>query len=1162
MDNPLYNIGTGLIDINATTVSTDTLITDDINSQSGIININLSSLSNVQNLTANGFIISPNITSLSNAHIALSNAHITLSNAHINLSNAHLNLSNSFISYSNTFLKVSGCNLYMFSNLCIGTSSATQQLTLTASIQASNVHTSNLIVYRGSNVLDTDAKIDYNKWIKNGPVMTDDTGVIIIPLPVIVNIYNNINPSINTDTGGNGDENYDPNNNSSNIFVHWRNVIYHPFYCRTGTDEQVAFGSNVFIEKTSKIYGVDSVDLTKTDAGRTRRLDTNLLNPTVFYDFANQEMFLKVINCSSNINTSNIRTSNITTSNITTSNVNTSNINTINITTSNITSSNVNASNVSTASFTAINSFSSNLVASNCFSSNIVNVNLWSSNISSSNVSSCNYYGINGYLSNILTSNLFSSNITTSNLSTNLLQSTSINSQTGIITTITATTITTNNITACNIQNFSNDYYSFSNQSWKFNGSNIWHGSNEFAIAIGKSNATEKLDIVGNIKASGGGSFTNNNFVISSNTSAVHSLIINNSNILRTDGNIGNHFLTHLNNLAGNQTFTGTAGDTYDPKTQSSNLYTNWNSVLWKPIYQDNLFNLGFSSNVFFNRFSQLCTTESAWDYSKTSNGMFKTFSSPFVRSNVVIDFNTYTATLCNVITSNATINFNLTTSNIRTSNLLTSNITTSNITTSNIYGLNANLSNLWASNVGINQLNPLYNLDVNGGARIQTNLLVNRDIICTSNATFGSNVGIGTINPAYKLDVIGNARINSSFIGDVGFGSTTAGFAHTSRVDTASYALAQLNDGTTNLNSAPGRPIHFRTNGVIFMTMSNGWLGIGTPNPAYSLDVNGASAFRNGNANVSWSKNQMLFGFNGTNTYQHSINTRHQAGGGNQNSFDFMLWNNNVSSTTIGTINAMSITATGVGVMTSNPVYALDVLSNNMRVQGGASLTSPTILYLNPTGVANTTSQIQFVSDANFITCTDSNNYYFISNIGGGHNIYYCSGGHNFSGTARFSEMQVRGSSVIEFGQGVGGKEVSAGKVGYQTFTIGALDIVGAGATGSFRGVKIWDDLTVNNSIKIGAGDFFKGFKIVTQKVSDSMSYLVSETWTITHNLGTSSFEVFFAFRDTTNTSIEDSFTARCIGRTTTTATVRVRRADSIGWGTGPTMVCLFIAT
>jgi hypothetical protein len=52
----------------------------------------------------------------------------------------------------------------------------------------------------------------------------------------------------------------------------------------------------------------------------------------------------------------------------------------------------------------------------------------------------------------------------------------------------------------------------------------------------------------------------------------------------------------------------------------------------------------------------------------------------------------------------------------------------------------------------------------------------------------------------------------------------------------------------------------------------------------------------------------------------------------------------------------------------------------------------------------------------------------------------------------------KINGTSVIEFGAGIT-KEQSAGKIGYQTFTADALDIVGAGTTVAARKIKFWNE-------------------------------------------------------------------------------------------------------
>ena len=56
-------------------------------------------------------------------------------------------------------------------------------------------------------------------------------------------------------------------------------------------------------------------------------------------------------------------------------------------------------------------------------------------------------------------------------------------------------------------------------------------------------------------------------------------------------------------------------------------------------------------------------------------------------------------------------------------------------------------------------------------------------------------------------------------------------------------------------------------------------------------------------------------------------------------------------------------------------------------------------------------------------------------------------------------------GTNTFEWGTGVSGKEVNAGKIGYSTFTSGsngALDIVGAGTSSSNRNVRIFDNLGI----------------------------------------------------------------------------------------------------
>ena len=101
---------------------------------------------------------------------------------------------------------------------------------------------------------------------------------------------------------------------------------------------------------------------------------------------------------------------------------------------------------------------------------------------------------------------------------------------------------------------------------------------------------------------------------------------------------------------------------------------------------------------------------------------------------------------------------------------------------------------------------------------------------------------------------------------------------------------------------------------------------------------------------------------------------------------------------------------------------------------------------------------------------------------IGGGYSINGAQNQGNiimYTGNAeraRISDngIALPGTNHINFGWDQT-KEPNAGKMGYQLFTSGALDIVGAG-TGT-RTVKIWDNLTVQSNI--GIGTFSPSYKL-----------------------------------------------------------------------------------
>lgn len=68
---------------------------------------------------------------------------------------------------------------------------------------------------------------------------------------------------------------------------------------------------------------------------------------------------------------------------------------------------------------------------------------------------------------------------------------------------------------------------------------------------------------------------------------------------------------------------------------------------------------------------------------------------------------------------------------------------------------------------------------------------------------------------------------------------------------------------------------------------------------------------------------------------------------------------------------------------------------------------------------------------------------------------------------------LGISGNNVLEFGRGVAGKQIDAGKIGYGTFTGNALNIVGAGTTGLDRRVYVYAEGGMTVSGPLSASRF-----------------------------------------------------------------------------------------
>lgn len=140
--------------------------------------------------------------------------------------------------------------------------------------------------------------------------------------------------------------------------------------------------------------------------------------------------------------------------------------------------------------------------------------------------------------------------------------------------------------------------------------------------------------------------------------------------------------------------------------------------------------------------------------------------------------------------------------------------------------------------------------------------------------------------------------------------------------------------------------------NGAALLVVDKaGQMGIGLSSPGALLDVDGrgdaaeiALQLRAGNSTASVTSNQIVFAYDSSGTYRHSLRTRATAGQDFGNAIDFYLWNSTGSPTTLGDVNILSLqavprasTAASVHIYpsTSAPAYEL-VVSNGLTTGGG----------------------------------------------------------------------------------------------------------------------------------------------------------------------------------------------------------------------------------
>jgi hypothetical protein len=237
--------------------------------------------------------------------------------------------------------------------------------------------------------------------------------------------------------------------------------------------------------------------------------------------------------------------------------------------------------------------------------------------------------------------------------------------------------------------------------------------------------------------------------------------------------------------------------------------------------------------------------------------------------------------------------------------------------------------------------LNPTGNLNINAyqygkwlggaGSYIQTTPTGYININSPGTSFYGGTIGINgnTYMNGHNLDFQNGNICNVSNIGSSGDLNLSAASSHAVNINAlgVSTNMSLYCDSYYN-----GHTLYLQSGNIdgasnIKATQLYGLYGH-TPITSVS-----ALALVNGNPNTGSSLNQIEFQYNGAG-YNHYITSRHQSGTANDkyNGLDFWLYSSagggqtSSSSAGVGNINAMSVTAGGVGIFKQYPTCALDV--------------------------------------------------------------------------------------------------------------------------------------------------------------------------------------------------------------------------------------------
>jgi len=187
-----------------------------------------------------------------------------------------------------------------------------------------------------------------------------------------------------------------------------------------------------------------------------------------------------------------------------------------------------------------------------------------------------------------------------------------------------------------------------------------------------------------------------------------------------------------------------------------------------------------------------------------------------------------------------------------------------------------------------------------------------------------GNSILASNPTNAVSQDAIITARVAGPSAGDPFFSMDISG--------EAGWSMGVDNDHANRFKIAPSWNNLSSSTAMTIQTDGN--IGVGITDPTEKLTVTGtntdtypALGLRSGNDNNGFNNGaQIAFGYNGTNQYQHFIQTRHNSAN-TQNAIDFYVSNGTAANTlTSGSVHTLSLVSGNVGVGTTAPASALHV--------------------------------------------------------------------------------------------------------------------------------------------------------------------------------------------------------------------------------------------